>query len=213
MFSGIIEEKAHISKVLKAKGSYKLTVKSEVVSKDARVGDSISVSGACLTVVEVRGKNISFDIIEETLHRTNLSGISIGEVVNLERSLRVGDRISGHFVTGHVDYLGKIRAVTKRPNDVAMDIEFSIDRKAYLTEKGSIAINGVSLTIAEVKDDYLRVYLIPLTLKATDLSSKKTGDLVNIEFDILSKYSLQNPMPVQGKSKIDINFLKEHGFL
>lgn len=213
MFSGIIEEKAHISKVLKTKGGYKLTVKSEVVSKDARVRDSISVSGVCLTVIEVRGKNISFDVMEETLRRTCLSGISIGEVVNLERSLRVGDRISGHFVTGHIDCLGKIRAVTKRPNDVAIDIEFPIDKKVYLTEKGSIAINGVSLTIAEVKNNYLRVYFIPLTLKATDLSSKKIGDSVNIEFDILGKYSLQNPTPVQEKSKIDINFLQEHGFL
>jgi len=213
MFSGIIEEKACISKVLKTKGSYKLAVESEIVSKDAKVGDSISVSGTCLTVVEVRGKNISFDVMEETLRRTNLSGISIGEFVNLERSLRVGNRMAGHFVTGHVDCVGKVRAVTKRPNDVAMDIEFPIEKKIYLAEKGSIAINGVSLTIAEVKDNYLRVYLIPLTLKATDLSSRKIGDSVNIEFDILSKYSSQNPQPLHEKNEIDINFLKEHGFL
>lgn len=213
MFSGIIEEKGQVRRILRNPQGCKLTVESEVVSKDTKIGDSISVNGVCLTVIEVRGKNVSFDVMEETLHRTNLSKVSVRRIVNLERSLKVGDRISGHFVTGHVDCVGEIRVITKRPNDCAMDIEFPTDKRAYLAEKGSIAIDGVSLTVAEVKDRCLRVYLIPHTLKATNLGSKKAGDSVNIEFDILSKYSLQNLSTAKGRDRIDTDFLKEHGFL
>lgn len=212
MFSGIIEGKGRVKRISRNPQGCKLTVESEVVSKDARIGDSISVNGVCLTIVEVKGKNVSFDIMEETSRRTNLSGISVKKAVNLERSLQVGDRISGHFVTGHVDCVGKIRTITKRTNDYTMDIEFPIDKKVYLAEKGSIAIDGVSLTIVEVKGNRLRVYLIPLTLKVTNLGLKKVGDLVNIEFDILSKYFLQTQLSKRNKDRIDINFLKEHGF-
>lgn len=213
MFSGIIEEKARVKKVLKGPQDCKLTVESEIVAKGTRIGNSISVNGVCLTVVGLKSRDVSFDIMEETLHRTNLSKLSVRNSVNLERSLRIGDKVSGHFVTGHVDCIGKIRSITKQPNDYAMDIEFPIDKKAYLAEKGSVAIDGVSLTVVKIKGNYLRVCLIPFTLKATNLGSKKVGDLVNIEFDILSKYVLQNLPLAKGKKGFDVNFLKEHGFL
>lgn len=211
MFSGITEERAAVKRVLKASQGWKLTVESEAASKDAKIGDSISVNGACLTVVEVKGRNIGFDIMEETLRRTALSELSAGKIVNLERSLKAGDRISGHFVTGHVDCIGKIRAIAKRPNEYAIDIEFPSDKKAYLAEKGSVAIDGVSLTVAEVKGNRLRVYLIPLTLKSTNLGVKKVGDSVNIELDILSKY-VQQISPSK-ESRITNEFLRQHGFM
>lgn len=213
MFTGIIEEKSKVRRISRTSQGYRLTVYSAVVSKSVRLGDSISVNGVCLTVVQVRDKDISFDVMEETLRRTNLSGFSVGETVNLEGALKIGDKISGHFVTGHVDCVGKIRTISKRPNDTAMDIEFPADKQAYLAGKGSVAVDGVSLTVAEIIGSILRVYLIPLTLKATDLGSKKVGDSVNIEFDILSKYIMKEPQSAKERGGIDINFLKEHGFL
>jgi riboflavin synthase len=213
MFSGIIEEKAQVKKILKNPQGCKLTVDSELISKDTKTGDSISVNGVCLTVVEIRGTEISFDIMEETLRRTSLTKLSSRQKVNLERALKVGDKISGHFVTGHVDCIGKIRDIKKRTNDYAIDIGFPGDKKAYLTEKGSIAIDGVSLTVVDIEDSHLRVNLIPLTLKATTLGFKKVNDIVNIEFDILSKYSLKISPLAEQKKRINTNFLKEHGFL
>lgn len=210
MFSGIIEERGKIKRISKASQGWKLTVVSEIASKDARIGDSISVNGVCLTVVEIDGRNISFDVMEETLRRTSLLELSAGKIVNLERSLKAGDRISGHFVTGHIDCIGKISAITKRPNECAMDIDFPPDKKSYLAEKGSVAIDGVSLTVAEVKANRLRVYLIPFTLKATNLGARKAGDSVNIELDILSKYTPR--ISPSKESKITAEFLKQHGF-
>lgn len=211
MFSGIVEEKAEIKRIARSPQGCKLTVESGIVSKGSKVGDSISVNGACLTVVEAQGTSITFDVTEETLRRTNLTDASARKSVNLERSLKVGDRISGHFVTGHVDCVGKVLGVTKQPGNYAIDIEFPKDKTAYAAEKGSIAIDGVSLTIAGIKDNYIKIYLIPLTLTTTNLGSKKVGDSVNIEFDILGKYSLSKP--ASAGRKIDANFLKEHGFL
>ena len=211
MFSGIVEEKARVKRFEKTAQGCKLTVESNTVGKGTEIGDSVSINGVCLTVVEARGRNISFDVMEETLQRTGLSLISAENEVNLERSLKAGDRISGHFVTGHVDCVGKICAMEKQPNDRAVDIEIPDDKLAYVAEKGSIAIDGVSLTIAEIKDNRIKVYLIPFTLKATNLGSRRAGDSVNIEFDILGKYSLNKTNP--SKNKIDANFLKEHGFL
>ena len=210
MFSGIVEEKAQVKRIAKTPHGCKLTVESEIVSKDARVGDSVSVNGVCLTVVGTRDENVSFDVMEETLRRTGLRNLSVGSPLNLERSLKVGDRISGHFMTGHVDCVVKIYTVTGRPNDYAMEVEFPSDKMVYVAEKGSIAIDGVSLTIAEIRGNRVKIYLIPLTLRQTNLGSKKAGDSVNVEFDILGKYSLNKP--ISTKRKIDANFLKEHGF-
>ena len=211
MFSGIVEEKTQVKKILKNLHGYRLVVECQTVSNDVKTGDSISVNGICLTVVGVRGESISFDIMEETLRTTNLSEASTEDVVNLERSLKVGDRISGHFVTGHIDCIGKVMSITAKSNDYTMEIEIPGDKSIYLVKKGCIAVDGVGLTIAEAKDNRLKICLIPFTLKETNLGLKKTGDKVNIEFDILSKYSLRNSPST--RSKIDTEFLKEHGFL
>ncbi|MEA3305745.1 MAG: riboflavin synthase [Candidatus Omnitrophota bacterium] len=211
MFSGIIEERARVGKILKEKRNCRLIIKCAIVSNDTKAGDSISVNGVCLTVTGIEGKSLSFDIMEETLRATSFSGTSTGDVVNLERALKAGARISGHFVTGHVDCVAKVISITAMPNDYTMEIEVPEDGSAYIAKKGSIAVDGVSLTIAEAENNSLKVCLIPFTLKETSLGLKKAGDEVNIEFDILSKYSVRDSAPA--KSKIDTGFLKEHGFL
>ena len=210
MFSGIVEEKGRIRRIARTPVGCTLTAEAAAVSKEARIGDSVSVNGVCLTVVRIQGKNVSFDVMEETFRRTNIGRLSSGALVNLERPLKAGDRISGHFVTGHVDCIGRIKTIRKRTNDYLMEIEFPKEKTVYVREKGSIAIDGVSLTVGEIKDNHVKVYLIPLTLKITSLGSKKAGDLVNIEFDILGKHSLDKKPAV--KKGIGINFLKEHGF-
>ena len=210
MFSGIVEEKGRIKRMTNASGGYRLTVESHVASKGSRIGESISVNGTCLTIVEIRGKDMSFDVMEETLGKTNLSGISTGAEVNLERSIKAGERISGHYVTGHIDCIGKILTLKNHANDYAMDVKIPEDKTVYVAEKGSIAIDGISLTVANITGNCVRVYLIPMTLKATTLGSKKVNDPVNIEFDILGKYALKRT-PL-AKKEIDVNFLKEHGF-
>jgi len=210
MFSGIVEEKGRVKKIAKTSEGCVLIAEAVAVSKEARIGDSVSVNGVCLTVVRAQGKNVSFDVMEETFRRTNIGRLLPGVPVNLERPLKAGDRISGHFVTGHVDCTGRIKALMRRPNDYMMEIEFPEEKTAYVREKGSIAIDGVSLTVGEIKSNHIKVYLIPLTLKITSFGSKKTGDLVNIEFDILGKYSLDKKPAA--KKGIDVNFLKEHGF-
>ncbi|MBL7071236.1 MAG: riboflavin synthase [Candidatus Omnitrophica bacterium] len=211
MFSGIVEEKAKVSGILRSADGFKLTVDSEIASSDARIGESISVNGVCLTVVNIDGKKISFDVCEETLRVTGLSSTA-GKRVNLERSLKVGERISGHFVTGHIDCAGVIRSIEKRPNECVFEIEFPAEKSAYVADKGSIALDGVSLTIGKITDNRFKVYLIPLTLKETNLGSKKAGDPVNIEFDILGKYALKNLPAETKKSKVSMSFLREHGF-
>lgn len=211
MFSGIIEEKTRVKNITKTPHGRKLTVESKIASKDIKVGDSISVNGVCLTVIGVKEKNVSFDVMEETLRRTNLANLSVRNSVNLERALKASDRISGHFVTGHVDCIGGICAVTKRQTDHAIEIKLPKEKIVYVVEKGSVAIDGVSLTVAEIKSNRIKIYLIPLTLKMTNFGSKKAGDSVNIEFDILGKYALKKPQPV--KRRINTGFLKEHGFL
>ena len=211
MFSGIIEEKAEVEKITKTLDGSRLTLRSKISSKDSKIGDSISVNGTCLTVVEKKGNSLTFDVMDETIERTNLRRVSSKDVVNLERSLKFGDKVSGHFVTGHIDCVGKVDRVARHGSDHEIEIEFPKEKTPYVVEKGSVALDGVSLTIAKLNGNYMKICLIPFTMEFTNLGSKKVGDLVNIEFDILGKYSL-NKAPVQ-KNKIDSKFLKEHGFL
>jgi len=211
VFSGIVEEKGRVRRVKKTPGALKLTVESKTASGQARIGDSVSINGVCLTVVKTGGGQLEFDVMEETMRGTNISSIRAGEEVNVEMPLAVGGKVSGHFVTGHIDCVGKINSVTKSPSASAIDIELPEGKAVYAAEKGSIAIDGVGLTVAEVDKNNIKVCLIPLTLKRTNLGSKKAGGLVNIEFDILGKYALKKTPAA--KKGIDADFLKEHGFL
>lgn len=210
MFSGIIEDKALVKKVVRDAKGMRLTVLSHNASQGSKIGDSIAVNGACLTVVGVDNGVMEFDTMSETLRMTTLSDIAAGDIVNVERSLKVGDRISGHFVTGHIDCTGVITYIKKGRNDHVIEFEVPAEKAIYLAGKGSIAVDGISLTISESRQNRFKAALIPFTHDVTSLGMKKTGDKVNIEFDILAKYALNKAARAAGK--IDADFLKKHGF-
>ena len=210
MFSGIIEDKAIVNKVAKIPAGARISIRSKKIARGTKIGDSVSVNGTCLTAVDAGSETLQFDVMKETLRATTLSGFGTGDIVNVERALKAGDRISGHFVTGHIDCAGVINSVKKAPDDYAIEIEVPEENAVYLANRGSIAVDGVSLTIAGTRRNIFKVFIIPLTLAATSLGSKKTGDKVNIEFDILAKYALRTSR--HGTSKIDEGFLKKYGF-
>ena len=177
MFTGLIEE---LGSLASREGS-RFAFAAHVVTVDAEVGDSIAVNGCCLTVVEVGLGSWSADVVDETLSRTNLGGLRPGDPVNLERPVRPIDRLGGHVVQGHVDGLGRV--VSPAP-----DLVVATADTRYVVEKGSVAVDGVSLTVAAVDDDRFRVAIIPHTAAVTTLGHRRTGDTVNLEFDILAKY-------------------------
>jgi riboflavin synthase len=198
MFAGIVEELGQVVSVLPAEPGCRLVVDGPTVSDRAVIGDSISVNGCCLTVVRREGSQLHFDAGPETLQRTNLGQLSSGSEVNLERSLVIGDRLGGHFVTGHVDAVGTVH---KRLDENEWST-FWFSVPAYLTRqmasKGSVAVDGISLTLVDVLDDRFSVALIPHTLQMTTLGKKTVGDPVNIESDLLAKYvesQLQGEQP------------------
>lgn len=190
MFTGIIIELADVSSLtIKGQGA-RLSLKSKEVIKDAKIGDSISVNGVCLTVtdINIQSNELSFDISFETLKNTNLGELKRGDKVNLEPSLTPSSKIGGHFVTGHVEGVGKI--IDKREIGNALKIEIQSPKNVldYLVEKGSIAVDGISLTVVDVKKDSFSVVIIPHTAKMTTIGIKNIGDNVNLEPDILGKY-------------------------
>lgn len=187
MFSGIIEELGKVKRISRKGNITLLEINADLTLTDTKIGDSISVNGACLTVVEVKKDYFTFEAMPETLKITNLGALKIGEKVNLERSLKAGDRISGHFVLGHVDCLGIIRKKGYVSGNLAFEIAIPPEFIKYCLHKGSISVDGISLTIADKKSNAFSVYIIPHTLKNTTLGFKGPSSKVNIEFDILAK--------------------------
>jgi len=190
MFTGIIEEKGRVSAFTQGTKSWLLKLTAKAALKGVAHGDSIAVNGCCLTVTQfdtVTG-TIEFDVLEETKRLTSFSVLKTGSAVNLERSLRFDGKIGGHFVTGHIDGLGVIEIFEKRGKDYYMRVRALQGSGRYLVHKGSIAIDGISLTVAETEGDTLAVWLIPTTIDVTNLSEKRAGDPVNLEFDLLGKY-------------------------
>lgn len=167
---------------------WKLAIAAELVGSDAALGDSIAVNGCCLTLARQEGQRLSFDVLEETRRLTNFAALRPGATVNLERSLRFGGKIGGHFVTGHIDTMGTVDVFESRGKDHYLRIRMPVDFGRYLVRKGSIAVDGISLTVAEVAGDAFAVWIIPHTLTVTNLAEKKTGEMVNIEFDLLGKH-------------------------
>ncbi len=187
MFSGIVEELGSVLRISRRGKVSLLEIRAQKIMDELVVGDSVAVNGACLTVVATEGGSVSFEVMPETLKLTNLGLLRSGEKVNLERSLRVGDRISGHFVSGHVDCMGIIRKKGYVGGNLSFEIAVPVDVSKYCLAKGSIAVDGISLTLTERKPNTFSVYIIPHTLKNTTLSFRTPSDKVNIEFDILAK--------------------------
>lgn len=189
MFTGIIKELGKVRNISGLGGLYKLSVESKDIVNGAAIGDSIAVNGICLTVTQKDKNALSFDVMGETLKRTNLSKLRYGDAVNLEDALKVGSSLSGHFVTGHIDCIGKVEDIIK-PNadEISVEISFPDKFNIFAVEKGSIAIDGISLTIGRISKKGIVVYIIPHTLKMTTLGFKRIGDGVNLEFDMIGKY-------------------------
>ncbi|MGX7828742.1 riboflavin synthase [Actinokineospora sp. 24-640] len=188
MFTGIVEERGEVVAVTDLAEAARLTIAGPLVTADARIGDSIAVNGVCLTVVELDGARFTADVMRETLTRTSLDKVAAGDEVNLERAAAVGARFGGHIVQGHVDGTGEI--VSREPSAhwelVRVGMPARLAR--YVVEKGSITVDGVSLTVVEVGDDWFTVSLIPETLRATTLGARGRGHKVNLEVDVIAKY-------------------------
>lgn len=190
MFTGIVEETGKVVKIVKKEDSSRLEICADKIMEDCEVGNSISVNGTCLTAVKVKVSQNSFevDISAETLRRTNLGDLEVSNQVNLERAAKLSDRIGGHLVMGHVDEVGKVKAIEPEGESVLMSFQVSKSATRYIVEKGSICVDGVSLTVVKVGASRFSVSLIPYTLAHTTLGKKSVGDKVNIELDIIGKY-------------------------
>jgi len=214
MFTGIIEESGIVQQIQRAPQMGALTIAASQVLMDSNVGDSVAVSGACLTMTRVTHNSFTADISAETLRRTTLGELKPGDAVNLERPLRLSDRLGGHLVLGHVDEVGTISGWEEEGASSLMRVSISLEAMRYIVYKGSICVDGVSLTIANLFDDGFVVALIPHTKQVTTFGHKRVGERVNIEVDLLGRYieRLLTRQPTQDTS-IDLAFLKEHGYL
>lgn len=214
MFTGIIEEVGVIEE-LDNRGSYaRINIGCKRILEDIKIGDSISVNGVCLTVTDISGKGFYADVMPETYRRTNLSLLKKGDKVNLERAMKLNGRFGGHIVLGHVDGVGEIIEKEKEHNAIIYSIRPPFELLKYIIFKGSVAIDGISLTVSELEENCFKVSIIPHTAENTILSEKRNGDKVNIECDVIGKYveRLMN-FNYDEKRDITIDFLKEHGFL
>ncbi|MFH1354797.1 MAG: riboflavin synthase [Candidatus Omnitrophota bacterium] len=187
MFSGIVEELGEIRAVSRRNNITLIKIKAKEIPRDSKIGDSVSVNGACLTLVEKKDDLVAFEAMPETMRITNLGFLKVGDKVNLERSLKLGDRLSGHFVLGHVDCMGAIRRKMYLSGNLCFEIAVPAQFLKYVLIKGSIAVDGISLTVTKKLSNSFNIYIIPHTLKNTTLGFKGPSDKVNIEFDILLK--------------------------
>jgi len=192
MFSGIVEEEGKVQDIKKKKNLYVITISAKKVMRGTKIGDSISVDGVCLTVTKRTKQTISFDVMKESLDATILKYYQPKRKVNLERALKVSDRIGGHFVSGHVDGVGVLKKKVTLPNYVEWRISIGKKHRRYIVPKGSVCVDGVSLTVGVVTKSYFAIYLIPHTLDVTTFGNKRVGAKLNIETDMLAKYVLND---------------------
>jgi riboflavin synthase len=205
MFTGLVEETGRLKNKTKTGEGFQFTFSAEKVFDDLKIGSSISVNGCCLTVIKKEGNAFSVDAIEETLKKTNLGMLQIEDRVNLERPLKADARLGGHFVLGHVDTTGVVKEVQELSNSHFMKITFPDKFKSYLIYVGSVSIDGVSMTVAELGDNWFGVGIIPFTWQETVFSDRKIGDKVNLEFDVLGKYVERIMEGKQGNFPVELS--------
>lgn len=215
MFTGIIEEIGVIKEFSKSGNSALVVVGCKKILEDAKIGDSIAIDGVCQTVTSLSSSSFSAQVSGETLGVTTFSKFKSGMKVNLERALTLNGRLGGHIVTGHIDGLGKVKQIQKLNEFYNIKIEVEKNSTRYIAKKGSITVNGISLTIADIVSNEVSLAIIPHTFENTSLNNLKSGDFVNIEVDILAKYVekiLSTDNNTNGNTTLDENFLKENGF-
>ncbi len=222
MFTGIIEEIGTVTSITNGAKSSKLVIKGDKIFEDMHIGDSIAVNGVCLTVTSKSGNTFTADVMAETLRRSSLGNLKNGSYVNLERAMAANGRFGGHIVSGHIDGTGIIENYEREDNAVWVTIKTPSKLLKYIIEKGSIAIDGISLTVAYVDDTCFKVSLIPHTGSHTTLLDKKTGDIVNLENDVVGKYvekllnfkdNDDSKSENKKESSISYDFLSQHGFM
>lgn len=221
MFTGIIEEVGSVASIRKGAHSCVLTVNASRVLEDVHLGDSIATNGVCLTVTSFTSHSFSADVMHETLNRSSLGSLHIGSPVNLERAMLAGGRFGGHIVSGHIDGVGTISSIKEDDNAVWYTVEAPSNILRYIIEKGSITLDGISLTVAKVTNSNFSVSIIPHTRAQTNLASKKVGDVLNLENDLVGKYverlmlqpiAASQEQPEQKSSGITKEFLSRYGF-
>lgn len=213
MFTGIIEEIGTVISVLRGKHSAVLTIEAKKILDGTKVGDSIAVNGVCLTATALGSEQFQADVMHETLDRSSLGSLVAGSPVNLERAMEAGGRFGGHIVSGHIDGTGKIAKIHSDDNAIWYTIQASPQILRYIIEKGSIAIDGISLTVAALSSQDFQVSIIPHTLQQTILGQKKPGEIVNLENDCIGKYVERLLGTQRPSSRIDKEFLGTYGFL
>lgn len=217
MFTGIIEEVGEVKSLKIGSESSKLTIKAHKVLEKTLIGDSIATNGVCLTVTNINGNSFEADVMEETFRRSNLRNLKVGSKVNLERALTLEKRLGGHIVSGHIDGCGKVLSLIKEKNAVWVTIGADKKILKYIIEKGSIAIDGISLTVAYVDEEVFKVSIIPHTGEETTLLTKKLGESVNLECDMIGKYVEKllgfNNKEEKKESNITEEFLRNNGFM
>ena len=194
MFTGIITSTGRIKKIeknTKNRSAIKVSVDLGKDSRGLKIGQSVALNGVCLSATKISKNICTFEMIDETMKKTDLGNLNVGSIVNVERSLKVGDRLEGHFVLGHVDGVAKIEKIEQKPKEVKVWFKIPNTLKKYVVKKGSISLDGISLTVVDVKNDLGSVCLIPHTVEITNFKTKKIGDKLNIETDVLGKYILK----------------------
>lgn len=213
MFTGIVEEIGKVKAFERCSSGAVISVECQVVLDDTKVGDSIAINGVCQTVVEISGKTFMANVSEETLRVTTFQDLKSGDYVNLERALCLNSRLGGHIVSGHVDCTGKFLYSEKLNEFYDLMFELPCEFEKYIVQKGSVTINGISLTVANVEGNVFKVAVIPHTFSNTNLKTLKAGDCVNIETDILGKYVEKFLSLNDNKTSISMKFLQENGFV
>ncbi len=213
MFTGLVETVQPVASARPSSVGMRLTVEAGVVIEDARIGDSVAVNGVCLTINEIKGQQLSFDVMAETVRASTTGALQVGRFVNLERATPAGGRFGGHMVQGHVDGIGVIEQIVREKGQVVIWISGATDLVRNLIAKGSVAVDGVSLTVVSVQDNRFNVSIIPTTLQETNLGTRKPGDKVNLEADMIGKWiNKRIDAILEANGHATLNKLHEQGF-